>query len=197
MKYLNPCKKYLVQAILYQCTTATIRQKLDVEDTLASDNTIRYAIPETIEFFIRPNSYKNDMEAKIKINKIAGAYSVLSKFKLYEYETIDSTGGSGPQSSGTGRLSIPTMLYSPKPNPFNAHTAIRFSLTASSKVDLKIYNSTGRLVKTLANSEMNHGYYTITWDGKDNQNRIQSKGIYFVRFKTNDYSETKKIVMMK
>jgi hypothetical protein len=197
LKYLNPCKKYLLQAVLYQCTTATIHQKLDVEDTLASDNTLSYAIPETISFFIRPNSYKNDMEAKIKINKIQGAFSVLSKFKLYEYETIDSTGGSGPQSSGTERLPIPAMLYSPKPNPFNNRTEIKFQIPVRTDVELKVYNSTGRLVKTIVDEHMKPGIYNLTWDGKDNQNRIQSKGIYFVRLRTNDYSETKKIVMVK
>ena len=197
LKYLNPCKKYLFQGILYQCTTATIRQKLDIEDTLASDNTISYAIPETISFFIRPNSYKNDLETKIKINKIQGAYSVLSKFKLYEYETIDSTGGSGPQSSGTERLPIPLMLHSPKPNPFNNRTEIRFQIPAKTRIDVKIYNSAGRLVNTLVSDEMNPGYYTINWNGKDNQNRTLSKGIYFVRLKTKDFDATKKMVMVK
>ena len=197
LKYLNPCKKYLFQGILYQCTTATIQQKLEVEDTLASDNTISYAIPETISFFIRKNSYKEDLESKIKINKIQGAYSVLAKFKLYEYETIDSMGGSGPQSAGLDRLPIPTMLYSPKPNPFNNQTEIRFQIPVKTKVDLKVYNSAGRLVNTLVSDEMNSDYYTINWNGKDNQNRTQSNGIYFVRLKTNDYDMTKKLVMVK
>ena len=198
LKYLNPCKKYLFQGILYQCTTATIQQKLEVEDTLASDNTISYAIPETISFFIRKNSYKEDLESKIKLNKIQGAYSVLAKFKLYEYEEIDTIGGGlGPQSAGLDRLPIPTMLHSPKPNPFNNRTEIRFQIPARTNVDLKVYNSIGRLVNTLASSEMNPGYYTMSWNGKDNQNRTQSKGIYFVRLKTKDYDETKKIIMVR
>jgi hypothetical protein len=198
LKYLNPCKKYLFQGILYQCTTATIHQKLEVEDTLASDNTISYAIPETISFFIRKNSYKEDLGSKIKLNKIQGAYSVLAKFKLYEYETItDSGGGSGPQSAGIERLPIPTMLFTPKPNPFTNRTQIRFQIPIKTKVDLKIFNSAGRLVNTLMDNEMNPGYYTMNWNGKDDYGRNQSKGIYFVRLKTNNYDATKKMILVR
>ena len=183
---------------MYQCTTETIRQKLDVEDTLASDNSISFSIPETISFFIRPNSYKNDLESKIKINKIHGAYSVLAKFKLYEYETItDSGGGSGPQSAGIENLPIPTMLHSPKPNPFTNRTEIRFQIPLKTKVELKVYNSAGRLVNGLVDDEMNPGYYTMNWSGKDNQERICANGIYFVRLKTKDYDATKKMILVR
>jgi hypothetical protein len=198
LKYLNPCKKYLFQGILYQCTTAFINQKTEVEDTLASDDTLSYAIPETISFFIRKNSYKDDLISKIKIRKIQGAYSVLSKFKIYEYETInDSTTGSGPQSAGIPRLPTPTMLYAPKPNPFTNQTQIRFQIPAKTRVDLKVYNSVGRVVKTLVSDEVNPGYYDLIWNSQDDIGRIQSNGIYFIRLKTKDYDATKKMILVR
>jgi flagellar hook assembly protein FlgD len=62
---------------------------------------------------------------------------------------------------------------------------------------LKIYNSAGRLVNIIVDNEMNPGYYTMTWNGKDDMNRTQGNGIYFIRLKTKDYGMTKKVVMVK
>jgi hypothetical protein len=199
LKYLNPYKKYMFQGILYQCTTGMIHQRLDVEDTLTSTDTICPAIPETINFFIRPNSYKENLASRIKIHKTQGAYSVLADFKLYEYETINDSGsgGSGQQSAGLEHLPIPTVLQMPKPNPFTNQTQIRFQIPVKTKIDLKIYNSVGRLVNTLISDEMNPGYYTMTWSSKDEQERTQPNGIYFIRLKTKDYDMTKKMVMVK
>jgi hypothetical protein len=119
--------------------------------------------------------------------------------KLYEYETINDSGsgGSGQQSAGLEHLPIPTVLQMPKPNPFTNQTQIRFQIPVKTKIDLKIYNSVGRLVNTLISDEMNPGYYTMTWSSKDEQERTQPNGIYFIRLKTKDYDMTKKMVMVR
>jgi len=199
LKYLNPCKYYLFQAIVYQDTTGTIRQKLEVEDTLETTMRVYPTEPETINIYISPCTYQEDLESALEIVKTRGAFACLAEFKIYEYEVINDSGSTsgGPQSSGTERLPIPTMLYSPRPNPFNNRTAIKFQIPVKSKVNIKIYNSTGRLVKILVDDLKNPGVYNLNWDGKDDLDRIQSKGIYFVRLKTNDYNETKKIIMVR
>ncbi len=200
LKYLDPCKNYLFQAIVYQDTTGTIRQKLEVEDTLEATVRANPEIPETINIFISPNSYKEDLASALEIIKTRGAFAALADFKIYEYEVINdsgSSGGGGQQSAGTQNLPIPTILQSPKPNPFNNHTTIRFQIPAKTKVDLKVYNSTGRLVNTLVNNEMNPGYYTMSWNGKDDISRTQGNGIYFIRLKTKDYDATKKMVLVR
>jgi hypothetical protein len=200
LKYLDPCKNYLFQAIVYQDTTGTIRQRLEVEDTLAATMRASPEIPETINIFISPNSYKEDLASALEIIKIRGAFAALADFKIYEYEVINDSGtggGGGQQSAGTQNLPIPTILQTPKPNPFNNHTTIRFQIPAKTKVDLKVYNSTGRLVNTLVNSEMNPGYYTMSWNGKDDISRTQGNGIYFIQLKTKDYDVTKKMVLVK
>lgn len=89
------------------------------------------------------------------------------------------------------------ILYQPKPNPFTNQTGIRFQIPIKAKVDLKIYNSVGRLVNTLINDEMNPGYYTMSWNGRDEIGRTQSNGIYFIRLKTEDYDATKKMIMVR
>jgi hypothetical protein len=199
LKYLDPCMYYQLQAIVYQDTTGTIRQKFEVEDTLEATVRAYPAIPETINISISPSSYKEDLEAGLEILKTRGAFASVADFKLYEYEVINDSGGggSGQQSAGMQKLPIPTMLQAPKPNPFANLIQIRFQIPVKTKVDLKIYNSVGRLVNTLINDEINPGYYTMSWNGRDEIGRTQSNGIYFIRLKTEDYDATKKMVLVR
>ncbi len=90
------------------------------------------------------------------------------------------------------------------PNPFNPATTIPFSIYGSQFIVhnpihtiLKIYNIKGQLVKTLVDEEKLPGSYNIIWDGKDNSGREVSSGIYFYQLKTKDYTQTKKMVLLR
>ena len=90
------------------------------------------------------------------------------------------------------------------PNPFNPSTTIPFSVYGSQFIvhspihtTLKIYNIKGQLVKTLVDEEKLPGNYNIIWDGKDNSGKEVSSGIYFYQLKTKDYTDTKKMVLVR
>jgi hypothetical protein len=84
------------------------------------------------------------------------------------------------------------------PNPFNPQTKIKFelpSLTPSKSsipVKLAVYDMLGREVTTLINSELKPGTYEADWDGSD-----YSSGIYFYKLEAGDFTETKKMLMVK
>ena len=79
------------------------------------------------------------------------------------------------------------------PNPFNPNTTISFSLVDNEFVSLKIYDILGREIKTLINNEeMESGFYEIDFDA----NNLNS-GIYFYKLTTNNFSEMKKMVLVK
>ncbi len=78
------------------------------------------------------------------------------------------------------------------PNPFNASTLIRYSLPQASDVRITIYDILGRRVETLVQGEQPAGYHQITWDARD-----QSSGMYFYKIQAGEYSETKKMVLLK
>ena len=84
------------------------------------------------------------------------------------------------------------LLYAPQPNPFSNHTTISFQIPTKTKVELKLYNSTGRIIKTLIDDELESGYYLMPWSSKD-----QPKGIYFIRLKMKDYEAIRKLVFVK
>jgi hypothetical protein len=83
------------------------------------------------------------------------------------------------------------------PNPFNPSTCIEFDLARTSQVKLEIYNILGSKVKTLVNDKLSVGHKSITWDGKDDQGKKVASGIYFYRLKTEEFSLTKRMLLLK
>jgi probable HAF family extracellular repeat protein len=78
------------------------------------------------------------------------------------------------------------------PNPFNASTTIRYSLPRSSDVSIEIYDILGRLVEALNVSEQIAGEHQISWNAAD-----QPSGTYFYRMQAGDYTDTKRMVLLK
>jgi flagellar hook assembly protein FlgD len=83
------------------------------------------------------------------------------------------------------------------PNPFNPSTTIKYDMKDKGLVTLKVYNVAGQLVRTLANSVKNAGSYTVAWDGKNDRGGSVASGIYFYKMETKDFSQTKKMVMLR
>jgi hypothetical protein len=83
------------------------------------------------------------------------------------------------------------------PNPFNPTTTINYSIKEQVYVTLKIYNVAGQLVKTLVNEKKAPGLYTIQWNGENNTGDPVGSGVYFYRMVTKDFSQTRKLILMK
>jgi hypothetical protein len=83
------------------------------------------------------------------------------------------------------------------PNPFNPGTQIEYTLQRPAQVSLTIYNLLGQKVKVLVSERQSAGSYQITWDGKNEQGRISSSGIYFYRLEVNGVPQTKRMVLLK
>jgi flagellar hook assembly protein FlgD len=93
-------------------------------------------------------------------------------------------------------------LFQNYPNPFNPTTTIKFKVWSLEfrepvHTTLKIYNIRGQLVRTLVDDERLPGYYQVFWDGKDNSGKEVSSGIYFYQLKTRDYSDTRKMILLR
>lgn len=78
------------------------------------------------------------------------------------------------------------------PNPFNPSTAIRFTISATSRVHLKVYDLTGREVGTLVNEKKEAGSYTVSWDASG-----FSSGIYVYKLQDGENSISKKMLLIK
>lgn len=78
------------------------------------------------------------------------------------------------------------------PNPFNPQTKITFSIPKGGYVKMVVADIQGRLVKEIASGIYNAGNYTIDFDGTE-----LSSGIYFYTIKTGEFSETKRMLLVK
>lgn len=83
-------------------------------------------------------------------------------------------------------------LYQNYPNPFNPGTVIRYHLSVISNVSLKVYDLTGREVQTLVNGRLQAGRYEVNFDGS-----MLPSGVYFCKLVSGDYSEVKKLTLIK
>ncbi len=88
------------------------------------------------------------------------------------------------------------VLKQNRPNPFKYYTTIEYSLPISQHVELKVYNSLGRVVKTLVAKDQSSGIYQVIWDKKDEMQHNVSAGIYYCVFScSQNYKITKKMVL--
>lgn len=78
------------------------------------------------------------------------------------------------------------------PNPFNCQTKITYSIPFTSKVTLNVYNIAGNIVDRLISEEQKAGEYEILWDSKN-----FASGLYFYKIFLNDFSITRKMVLIK
>ncbi|MCK4351773.1 T9SS type A sorting domain-containing protein [candidate division WOR-3 bacterium] len=109
------------------------------------------------------------------------------------YTTEENIAMGGAQCAGDRGLPTVFNLSRNVPNPFTSETQIKFALPKKSRVNLNIYDVSGRLVKTLVNGTMEAGSHSVNWDAKE-----FPSGIYFVKLRAGDnYTSTKKLILMR
>lgn len=90
-----------------------------------------------------------------------------------------------------------TRLVGNYPNPFNPETTISFELEKSGMVDLAVYNTQGKLVKTLVAEYLNQGRHTVTWHGVNQDGDTMPSGVYLYVMKTENSVSTKRMILLK
>jgi YD repeat-containing protein len=95
-------------------------------------------------------------------------------------------------ASESGTLPATYSLSQNYPNPFNPSTEIRYELPHASRVTLKVYNTLGQLVATLANENKSAGAYTVQFDAGN-----LASGVYYYRLAAGAFNETKKLLLIR
>jgi FlgD Ig-like domain len=146
-------------------------------------------------------------EPDIKVNKEVGLH----------FESVDGTQFLVPDIFGLGApVSLvsgarPGSLGAPidearparseavsiRPNPFNPSTTVSIEVAAPARVVLRVFDVRGTLVKTLRDEAMAAGHFDIPWDGRDDNGRAVSSGVYFVRFEAAGVRTTHRAVLLK
>jgi hypothetical protein len=91
-------------------------------------------------------------------------------------------------------VDYPRMEIGVYPNPFNPGAEICFHLIQSDLVNIDIFDVQGRLVKSLMDEEKITGFYNIKWEGDTGAGGRAHSGIYFVRLRIGERTETVKVL---
>jgi len=108
-------------------------------------------------------------------------------------------GGCGPSTGvSTQDGSLGFALHAPSPNPFEAATTIAFRLPEPADVTIRIFDVSGRLVRTLlTDAHRQAGRHEVRWDGRDDSGEPVASGVYFCRAEVGGASATKRLVRLR
>ena len=88
-------------------------------------------------------------------------------------------------------------LYQNYPNPFNPSTQINYDLPSQAKIVIEIFDVLGRKVDTLLNQRQQPGHYSVTWDGRDEQNNMVPSGVYICRLRAESFIQSLKMLVIR
>lgn len=91
----------------------------------------------------------------------------------------------------------PSFGLQARPNPSSHHAVISYALPASHQASLRIYDLSGRLIRTLVNGVAGPGNYQVTWDGKDSRGGSVESGVYLYRLESSGQASTQKLVVLR
>lgn len=113
---------------------------------------------------------------------------------LWQRDTLGVITGLDEKS----RISTGFKLYPNYPNPFNPTTHIRYAISSSQFVSLKVYDILGKEIATLVHEEKPAGEYTVEFFASSGDGGSSlSSGIYYYQLKAGDFRETRKLILMK
>ena len=113
---------------------------------------------------------------------------------LYIHTIIPPIPDSIPSDTSGNTLFTLSQNY---PNPFNAVTSIRLNLPTTKRVRMEIFNILGQLVATPVDADLPAGEHLVEWDGTNQDGTVVSTGVYFYRLSSDEFSQTKKMVLLK
>ncbi|MFQ5870114.1 MAG: T9SS type A sorting domain-containing protein, partial [Candidatus Zixiibacteriota bacterium] len=103
----------------------------------------------------------------------------------------------GVEEESEGQIPLAFSLSQNYPNPFNSSTEIVFSIPEESQVSLTIYNLLGQTVIRPLEEKLPAGEHNFLWAGKDSEGKELPSGLYFYRLSTGEFSDTRKMTILK
>jgi hypothetical protein len=134
-----------------------------------------------------------DNELELVMSTVSGSWPNYI-YKMYIYSTGVTTSASIEKYT---TLPSEYRLEQNFPNPFNPSTTIRYSLSSPEKVSIRIYDAAGQLVKEFNNEHHQAGEYEVIWDGTSEFGQKAASGAYFYQITVDNYSEAKKMILLK
>ncbi|MEO0185692.1 MAG: fibronectin type III domain-containing protein, partial [candidate division WOR-3 bacterium] len=100
-------------------------------------------------------------------------------------------------SEWDARIPLTYCLFSARPNPARGQMTITYAIPNVSKINLRIYNCLGQVVRVLVEEEQNPGMYQVVWDACDGLGRRLPAGVYFVRLEAGEFKKVEKAMLLR
>ena len=88
-------------------------------------------------------------------------------------------------------------LYQNFPNPFNPTTNIKYQINKQANIKLTVYNLKGEVIRNLISKNEKAGFNVISWNGEDDYGAKVSSGTYIYTITTPEFSDSKKMILLK
>lgn len=166
--------------------------------TLFSEDSVDYWVAARFDFTTEPSYLTTVPQFAIIPGTVKEAteYYIAGDYhdaRAYIYDLFTSVDSSIVENN----LPQSVELQQNYPNPFNPQTIIKYTLPKNCQVKIAIYNILGQKVRTLIDQYQTKGQRRVYWDGKDDQGSELTSGIYFYRLQTSEFSQTKKMVLLR
>jgi len=118
----------------------------------------------------------------------------------YVYRLQETEGADVIHTTGTVYVPVTVGSLSQNyPNPFNPTTTITYLVPEGGmrRVRLVVYDVRGARVRTLVDTEVRGGKYTVEWDGRNDRGQAVGSGVYFYRLTGKSFTRTKKMMLLK
>jgi hypothetical protein len=122
------------------------------------------------------------------------------KITALDHAGNESAPASCESSTGTDEAAIPRVfaLHQNAPNPFNPETTIRYDVPApGGKVNLTVYDVSGRIVRTLVDAAQTAGQHSVRWNGRNERGARVASGVYFCRMTAPGFEGQRKLVLLR
>ena len=129
---------------------------------------------------------------RYKVNSLVG-WDILRGEITQALEEIDDTAVEDVEAALPRSFS----LEQNAPNPFNSGTLIRFELPQPSQVELGIFNLLGQPVALLVKGPSEAGRFEARWDGRDQEGRPATSGVYLYRLRVDQGTEVRKLLLLR
>jgi len=207
----NDYEELIFPVGLINDTISPIISNVTVTNITGSSATIRWDTDEIANSLAKygesPGVYTKTEEDPLFVTSHSIVINGLSEETRY-YFVVNSTDRSGNSSesqeydfiaTGVEELQIPATFYLSQnyPNPAISGTYIEYTLPRNTKVTIRIYDITGRIIHTLVTGKQTPGIYKIHWDDTDSHGNRVAPGVYFYRMQAGDFVTTKKLTILR
>ena len=177
---------------------STYWNSLDTSDALPTQNPYTF-INDTLTIDLHFGNYFVEVVTFLCDGNVIDFNSQQTNLFRIGTDFDDCEDYNGQQLDISNAINTPVQLRLNQnyPNPFNPTTSLAYDLPEDALVNITIYDMMGKVVRTLINMEQTVGYRSVQWNGTNDNGSPVSAGLYLYTIQAGDYSQTKKMVLLK